>query len=192
MCGGWGYLYPQPPKQPLGKSAVEGRTGQSGASPNTVRCASHVTQPLGFWRFRPLELCLHGAPDSPVSHRTGTVHCPVHLLALLWLCARSPRTVHCSLLLLQTTVGAVAVAPHDTLDSPVLHRIVRWIIVEWHFQKPEGGKFELIHPGAPDTVRWHTELSGAPDQGTLRFSMLPLFWTLTCSFYWFVLNLWHL
>jgi hypothetical protein len=24
--------------------------------------------------------------------------------------------------------------------------------------------------GAPDTVRWHTEQSGAPDQGTLRLS----------------------
>jgi hypothetical protein len=29
--------------------------------------------------------------------------------------------------------------------------------------KPEGEEFELIHPGAPDTVRWHTGLSGAPD-----------------------------
>jgi hypothetical protein len=29
--------------------------------------------------------------------------------------------------------------------------------VEWHFQKPEGGEFELIHPGAPDTIR------GTPD-----------------------------
>jgi hypothetical protein len=29
-----GYLYPQPPKQPLGKAAVDGRTGQSGAAPD--------------------------------------------------------------------------------------------------------------------------------------------------------------
>jgi hypothetical protein len=34
------------------------------------------------------------------------------------------RTVHSSLLLLQTIVGAVAVAPHGTPDSLVLHRIV--------------------------------------------------------------------
>jgi hypothetical protein len=59
----------------------------------TVRCASHVTQPLGFWRFRPLELWHLGAPDSPVSHRTGTVHCPVRRLALLWLCVNCLRTV---------------------------------------------------------------------------------------------------
>jgi hypothetical protein len=31
-----------------GKDAVDGRTGQSGAPPDIVRCASHVTQPLGF------------------------------------------------------------------------------------------------------------------------------------------------
>jgi hypothetical protein len=32
--------------------------------------------------WRPLS---YGAPDSPVVHRTGTIHCPVRLLALLWL-----------------------------------------------------------------------------------------------------------
>jgi hypothetical protein len=41
---------PQPPKQPLGVAAVDGRTGQSGAPPDTVRYASHVTQLLGFGR----------------------------------------------------------------------------------------------------------------------------------------------
>ena len=33
---------------------------------------------------------------------------------------------------------------------------------------PEGEQFGVEFPGAPDTVRWHTEQSGAPDQGTLR------------------------
>jgi hypothetical protein len=42
-------------------------------------------------------------------------------------------------------------------------------------QKPEGEEFELIAPGAPDTVRWHTEQSGAPDQGSLRFLLLVSF-----------------
>jgi hypothetical protein len=36
-------------------------------------------------------------------------------------------------------------------------------------QKPKGEEFESIAPGAPDTVRWHTGQSGAPDQGFLRF-----------------------
>jgi hypothetical protein len=34
---------------------------------------------------------------------------------------------------------------------------------------------ELIHPGAPDTIRWHTGQSGAPDQGSLWFSFAPFF-----------------
>jgi hypothetical protein len=45
---GGGIYSPQPPKQPLGVAAVDGRTGQSGAPPDTVRCAIHVTQLLGF------------------------------------------------------------------------------------------------------------------------------------------------
>jgi hypothetical protein len=35
----------------LVKAAVDGRTGQSGAPPDTVRCASHVTRPSGFDRW---------------------------------------------------------------------------------------------------------------------------------------------
>jgi hypothetical protein len=42
-------------------------------------------------------------------------------LTLRELSTHYSRTVH----LLQTTVGAVAVAPHGTPDSPVLHRTVR-------------------------------------------------------------------
>jgi hypothetical protein len=42
-------------------------------------------------------------------------------------------------------------------------------------EKPEGEEFEVGHPGAPDTVRWHTEQSGAPDQGPLRFLLLLSF-----------------
>jgi hypothetical protein len=33
---------------------------------------------------------------------------------------------------------------------------------------------QLYGPGAPDTVRWHTGQSGAPDQGTLGFAPLIL------------------
>jgi hypothetical protein len=65
-----------------------------------------------------------GPPDSPVVHRTGPVHCPVRLLApALTLRAQSALfTVHCTLL--QSTVGAVAVTPLGTPESPVLHRTV--------------------------------------------------------------------
>jgi hypothetical protein len=64
---------------------------------------------------------------------------------------------------------------------------------------PEGEEFSvksLVHRtlsgGAPDTIRWHTGQSGAPDQGTLWLSLAlfvePNFW----SFYWLSVNLWHL
>jgi hypothetical protein len=57
---------------------------------------------------------------------------------------------------------------------------------------PEGAKFVLESPGAPDTVRWHTGQSGAPNQDTLWLSLAlfvePIFW----SFYWLSVNLWHL
>jgi hypothetical protein len=35
----------------IGVAAFDGRIGKSGAPPDTVRCTSHVTQPLGFWSF---------------------------------------------------------------------------------------------------------------------------------------------
>jgi hypothetical protein len=54
-----------------------------------------------------------------VVHRTITVHCPVRLLApaltLRALSAHCSCTVH----FLQTTVGAVAVAPHGTPENPM-------------------------------------------------------------------------
>jgi hypothetical protein len=64
--GGWGVFI-----APTTKKVVEEGCC---APPDTVRCASHVTQPLGFWRFWPLELWHLGPPDSPVPHRTITVH----------------------------------------------------------------------------------------------------------------------
>jgi hypothetical protein len=125
-------------------------------APDTVRCVSHVTQPLGFWRFRPLELWHLGAPDSPVPHRTGTVHCPMRLQApALTLCELS---AHYSVVSwpLKSTVALAVVAP-------LAHRIVRWIIAERGLRNPKVKSLKTIHPGAPDTVRWHTGHSGARD-----------------------------
>jgi hypothetical protein len=65
----------------------------------------------------------------------------------------------------QTTVAReVAVAPlaHRTVrcapDSPVNYSGAP-------FEFPEGSEFSFKCPGAPDTIRWHTGQSGAPDQG---------------------------
>jgi hypothetical protein len=57
---------------------------------------------------------------------------------------------------------------------------------------PEGEEFNVKSPGAPDTVRWHTGQSGAPDQGTLRLSLALLVEPNSWSFYWLSVNLWHL
>jgi hypothetical protein len=141
-----------------------------GAPDSPVRQPPHLT--VRVW---PLELWQTGPPDSPVPHRTGTVYCPVCLLAPT-LTLRELST-HCSAFQVSVGVDRCAVAV-----APLAHRTVRWIIAEWHFQKPEGEELELIHPGAPDTVRWCTGQSGAPDQGILRFLLLLSFWTLTCTF----------
>jgi hypothetical protein len=152
-----GSIYsPQPPIQPLGQAAVDGRTGQYGASPDTVRCDSHVTQPLGFRRFRPLELCLLVAPDCPVSHRTGTVYCPVCLLAAA-LTLRE-LSAHCSFCRwpLEPTIALPSRCSAAAPDSPVAHQTVRWITAERDLRNPKVKSLKSINPGAPDTVRWHT------------------------------------
>jgi hypothetical protein len=41
-----------------------------------------------------------------------------------------------------------------------------------HFS--EGEEFRVELPGAPDTVRWHTVQSGAPDQGAFGMSLALL------------------
>jgi hypothetical protein len=134
----------------LGKAAVEGRTRQFDApdtSPNRYgsTIGALTSGATGQSGGAPNSHCsLSGAPSGACSDS-----------------ARAIRTVHCSLL--QSTVGAVAVTLLGTPDSPVNYSGGR-------FQKPEGGKFGVIHPGAPDTVWWHTGQSGAPDQGNLRLS----------------------
>jgi hypothetical protein len=57
---------------------------------------------------------------------------------------------------------------------------------------PEGAKFSLESPGAPDTVRWHTRQSGVPDQGTLRLPLALFVEPFSWSFYWLIVNLRYL
>jgi hypothetical protein len=148
--------------------------------------------------FRPLELLTTGPPDS---------HCSLSGApsdACSDFCACSE---HCSLFLYRCRrpLALGAVAPLSTPDSPVLHRTVRCYIGQSGATSdspvnysgaasriPEGGKFRLKFPGAPDTVRWHTEQSGAPDQGCLCIVFCSFCLNPFLVFYWFVLNLWHL
>jgi hypothetical protein len=168
---------------------VEGRTRQSGAPPDTVRCASHVTQPLGFdrwssdkWGHRTVRWC--------TGQSLFTVRCA--FWRLLWLYARCPRTVA----LLFTFAD----------DRWCCGRYSPWHTV----QSGATSDSPVNYSGEPfsETRRWavrvdspwctghcpvvHRTLSGAPDQGNLQFSLLLSIWTLSWTFYWFVLNLWHL
>jgi hypothetical protein len=160
-----GIYSPQPLKQQLGVAAVDGRTRQSCAPPDTVLCTSHVTQPLGFGHCRPLEplsssgtglfgaasdryCSLFGAPLTSVL--TSAAYCS----ALRALCSRPLRWR--------------AVAPLGTLDSLVNYSGVA-------LENPKVDTSELYGPSAPDTVRWHTRQSCAPDQGTLWFLCSFLF-----------------
>jgi hypothetical protein len=118
-------------------------------APDSVRCASHVTQPLGFWRFRLLELCLHVAPDR---------HCSLSGApsgGYSNLCVNCPCTVACRRPL-QSTVAMASRCSAGAPDSPMAHRTVRWIIAERRFWNPKVASLKSYDPGAPDTVRWHT------------------------------------
>jgi hypothetical protein len=42
-------------------------------------------------------------------------------------------------------------------------------------QIPEAEQFIVDFPGAPDTVRWHTGQSGAPDKGSLSVGFAPFY-----------------
>jgi hypothetical protein len=55
-----------------------------------------------------------------------------------------------------------------TPDSPVNYSRVA-------LQKPEAEQFRVDIPSAPDTVRWSTRQSGAPDKGNLQLVLLISF-----------------
>jgi hypothetical protein len=134
----------------------------------TVRCASHITQPLGFWRFRPLKLWHPRPPDShcSLSGAPSGAALTLHELSAHYSLFRRP---------LESTVALGSRCSAGTPDSPVTHQTVRWIIAERGLRNPKVKSLKSILPGAPDTVRWHTGHSGAPDQGSLRFILLLSF-----------------
>jgi hypothetical protein len=72
---------------------------------------------------------------------------------------------------LQSTVAhEVAVAPlaQRTLSGASPDSSVNYSGAASQF--PEGEEFNVECPGAPDTVRWHTGQSGAPDPGAFGLS----------------------
>jgi hypothetical protein len=79
---------------------------------------------------------------------------------------------------------------HRTLSG--VHRTCPVNYSEAPLKILEGAKLGVEFPGAPDTVRWHTGQSGAPDQGCLRLSLALVVEPISWSFYWLSVNLWHL
>jgi hypothetical protein len=78
----------------LGRLSVDRRTKQSGAPPDTVRCASHVTQPLGFVSWSSDSLG-HGTVRWCTGQSLFTVRCAFWRCSDF--CANCLRTIaHCS------------------------------------------------------------------------------------------------
>jgi hypothetical protein len=104
-----------------------------------------------------------GPLGCPVVHRTGPVDCPVRLLHVL--CPlRAQASIKC--VAVDRCVRSSRCSA-GTLDSPV-----NYSRAASHF--PEGSEFSVEFPGAPDTVRWCTGQSGAPDQGAFGMSLALL------------------
>jgi hypothetical protein len=147
----------------LVEAAVAWRTGQSGVPPDTVRCACHVTWPLDSdsWSF-----CLLG-------HRTVrwcTGHALFTVWCAIWLCSDSGA--HCSAFnaFCRRPLARSSRCSAGTPDSLVRHRTLSGATPDSPVNYsgaasriPEGEQFGVGVPGAPDTVRWHTVKSGAPD-----------------------------
>jgi hypothetical protein len=116
----------------------------------TVWCATGyclVRQPRHpTVRVRPLELLTSGPPDSPVVHRTVTIHCPVRLLAPALTSSRAGA--HCSAFIVRCRRPLALCSRYSAgaPDSPVNYSGAAPRI-------PKGGKFRVGFPSAPDTVR---------------------------------------
>jgi hypothetical protein len=111
----------------------------------TVRCATGQLLFMSSARFSSKS----GATDRcQIGGSWRTEHCPVHTgksgapCRPLERATRRPR-------IWRPTVALAAVG---SLDSPVHHRTVRWIIAIHRRSFPESGQFAGDQPGAPDTV----------------------------------------
>jgi hypothetical protein len=135
MLGGWGIYSPNH------QSDRWWRLLSHGAPDSPVRQPRHPA--VGFWL---LELLTSGPPDSPMVHRTVTVHCPVCLMAPVLTSARAGT--HCSAFIVRCIRPLALCSRYSagTPDSPVNYSGSAPRI-------PEGEQFGVGFPGAPDTVR---------------------------------------
>jgi hypothetical protein len=178
-------------------------------TPASVRCASHVTRPLSSDRWSSdcwarLDVRWH------TGHVLYSVRCAtsrVPNFCVLWralIAAARDRWREVAVAPLAHRTCPMNYSGADSRSwrvqsrSPLEHRTV-WCTLDSPVNYsgaplsfPEGEEFGLKSPGAPDTVRWHTGQSGAPDQGSLRLSLALFVEPNSWSFYWLSMNLWHL
>jgi hypothetical protein len=120
-----------------------------------------------------LELLTYRPPDSPVVHRTVTVHYPVRLLTPALTSARA--VTHCWSLFTfcRRPLALLSVTPLGTPDSLVLYWTVRWIIADWL------PKFPKLASWRESTLGHRTLSGGTPDslvrQTRAAFGCLLLF-----------------
>jgi hypothetical protein len=151
--GGWGIYSPNNQKWPLEVCCRMAHRTLSGAPATSADRWGSTVGALtcgasGLSGGAPNRSCrLSGAPSGAAlsSARAGAhlMRCSRPLLREVAVAPLTHRTVRC--------------AP----DSPVNYSGAPLEI-------PEGEEFSLECPGAPDTVRWHTGQSDAPDQGAFR------------------------
>jgi hypothetical protein len=135
----------------LVKAAVAWRTGQSGAPPDTVRCACHVTQPLDsdHWSF-----CLPG--HWTVWWCTGQALFIVR--CAIWLCADSGAHYSAFNAFCKRPLARSSRCSAGTPDSPMRHRTLSGATPDSPMNYsgvasriPEGEQFGVGVPGAPDS-----------------------------------------
>jgi hypothetical protein len=123
--GGWGVFIAPTTNSIVGEAVCRW-------AHRTVRCASHVTQSLGFWRFRPLELWGLGAPDRYCSLSSAPSGAALTLRELSAHCSRCRRP-------LESTVALASRCSAGTPGSPVNYSGAA-------SKKPEGEEFRLYDP----------------------------------------------
>jgi hypothetical protein len=136
----------------------------------TVRCACHVSWSLDSDRW---SFCLLG--HRTVQWCTGqalyTVRCAI------WLCSDSGAQCSAFNAFCRRPLARSSRCSAGTPDSPVRHRTLSGATPDSPVNYsgvapriPDGEQFGVGVPGAPDTIRWCTGQSDAPDQGTLRLT----------------------
>jgi hypothetical protein len=170
-CNEWwvvgGIYSPNHQTSRLVKAAVAWRTGQSGAPPDTIRCACHVTWPLDSNRW---SFCLLG--HRTVRWCTGQALFSVR--CAIWLCSDSDA--HCSAFnaFCRRSLARSSRCPTGTPDSPVNYSGAASRI-------PEGEQFGVGVPGAPDTVRCARPGHALADSGSLYLNHFSVFILVCCE-----------